>query len=109
MMTGAFNQRVAIVAPGSQKDSAGQIVGAPITKLPSVPCSIETVTGGEVRRGQQMQATTNKLVRMRFVEGDKAPKTGDKLIGHGHAIGILAAYDKDGSRRELWVEGRSNG
>lgn len=105
---GRLRHYVDIVGPGGQRDSAGQVVGNPTTKLKSVPCSIETVTGGEVRRGQQMQATTNKLVRMRFLEGDKAPKTGDKLVGHEGTINILAAYDPDGRRRELMVEGKSN-
>jgi hypothetical protein len=114
MMTGALNKRVDVFAPGTQKDASNQVVGAPVVKLASVPCSIETVTGGEVRRGQQMQATTNKLVRMRFIDGDKAPTTKDYLAEmHGaklnQKINILAVYDRDGSRRELWVEGKSNG
>ena len=113
MMTGSLRNVVDVVASGSQKDSAGQVVGNPTVKLGKVPCSIETVTGGEVRRGQQMQATTNKLVRMWFIDGEKAPTTGDKLWEmHGtkvaQEINILAAYDPDGRRRELLVQGRSN-
>lgn len=108
MNPGTFRHYVDVIGPGGQRDSVtGQVVGAPVAKLSNVPCSIETVTGGEVRRGQQMQATTNKLVRMWFIEGDKAPVTDDKLVGHGHDINVLAAYDKTGERKELWIEGRS--
>jgi hypothetical protein len=114
MNPGNFRHHVDIVAPGGQRDSAGQVVGNDTVKLRGVPCSIETVTGGEVRRGQQMQATTNKLVRMWFIEGEKAPTAKDKLVErHGEKvvqeINILAAYDPDGRRRELLVQGRSNG
>lgn len=114
MNPGNFRHYVDVVDRGSQRDTAGQVVGNPTVKLRNVRCSIETVTGGEVRRGQQMQATTNKLLRMPFIDGDKAPTTNDKLWEmHGtkvaQEINILTAYDKDGTRRELWVEGRSNG
>ncbi len=109
MMTGAFRQRVDIIGPGGQRDAAtGQVVGAPTPKLKGVPCSIETVTGGEVRRGQQMQAETTKLVTMRFIDAPLAPTTDDKLTVHGGGeINILAAYDPDGRRRELIVQGRA--
>lgn len=108
-----FRHFVDVIGPGGQRDSSGQVVGSPTVKLRNVPCSIETVAGGEVRRGQQMQSTTNKLVRMHFIDGEQAPKTGDKLWEMYGAkvnqdIGILAAYDPDGRRRELVVEGKSN-
>jgi hypothetical protein len=110
----AFRHYVDIVAPGEQRDSAtGQVVGAPAVKLRSVPCSIEVVTAGEVRRGQQMQATVDKLVTMRFIaDAAKAPKTNDMLIEmHGEKaaqkINVISAYDPDGRRREMVVQGRS--
>jgi hypothetical protein len=105
----AFRHYVDIVAPGTQADAANQIVGSPQVKLRSVPCSIETVTGGEVRRGQQMQANVNRLVTMRFLESKHAPTTADYLDWQGDRINILAAYDPDGRRREILVQGRSNG
>jgi hypothetical protein len=107
MMTGAFRHYVDVFARGDQRDASQQVVGAPTAKLRNVPCSIEIVNGGEVRRGQQMQAETNTLIVMRFIE-DRIKPT-DKLVQHGTGteINVLAAYDPDGRRRETIVQGRS--
>jgi hypothetical protein len=114
MMTGAFRHYVDVFARGDQRDATtGQVVGSPSAKLRSVPCSIEVVTAGEVRRGQQMQATVDKLVTMRFIaDVSKVPTTDDQLVEmHGdkvaQRINVVSAYDPDGRRRELLVQGRS--
>ena len=72
-----------------------------------VPCSIERVSGGEVRRGRQMQAVTSRLIRMHFHQDafTVAPAT-DRITVDGETMGIVAAYDPNGRREELFIECR---
>lgn len=107
------NRYVDVIGFRGQNDTTNQLIPVPYIKLKDVPCSIESVTGGEVRRGQQIQATVNKLVTMNFQ--DQYPiTTGDELHEmHGKAvhqkIGVVAAYDPDGGRRVLLVQGKTDG
>jgi head-tail adaptor len=108
MMT--YSHYVDIVGHRPQRDEANQDIDVPYVKLGNVPCRIESVTGGEVRRGEQMQDTTNKRIEMHFQ--DQFPiettdllreKRGDKVV---QEINIVAVYDPDGLRRKLVVQGR---
>lgn len=72
-----------------------------------IPCSIENVTGGEIRRGRQMQAVTTALLRMHHHQDDfTVSETTDQIIVNGQTLGIVAAYDPNGRREELFIECR---
>jgi hypothetical protein len=108
-----YRHYVDVIGFRAQPDSSNQPIPVEYVKLANVPCSIETVTGGEVRRGEQMQATTNKRIEMHF-QDQLPPIAGDLLREmHGNVvnqeINILAAYDPTGDRKKLVVQGKANG
>ena len=72
----------------------------------SIPCSIENVAGGEIRRGKQMQATTSKLLRMHHHQDGFTVIPTDQIIVNGETLGVVAAYDPTGRREELFIECR---
>jgi hypothetical protein len=108
-----YRHHVDVIGHRKQKDSAHQEIDVPYVKLAGVPCSIESVTGGEVRRGEQMQATVNKRIEMHWQ--DQFPILPTDLLREMHGadvaqeINILAVYDPDGNRRKLVVQGKANG
>ena len=73
-----------------------------------VPCSIETVSGGEVRRGRQMEALTTLLVRMHHLQDAATITTKDRIDWSGRTLNIVAAYDPTGLRRELEIQCRED-
>jgi SPP1 family predicted phage head-tail adaptor len=89
-------------------DDTGQPLESWAAVVEDVPCSVETVRGGEMRRGRQMAATTTLLVRMHFHQDDFTITPLDRIAVDGHTLGIVAAYDPDGMRRELHIECREN-
>ena len=109
----ALRHFITVIGYLTQKDTTGQDVKRETTIARDVPCSIETVTGGEVRRGQQMQATTTVLLKMHHPQGafEIQPEHllremyGEKV---NREINVVAAYDPDGRRRELHIQGREN-
>ena len=113
MKLGDLRHIVRIIGYRSQKDSANQDIPTQYIVCPLAYCSIETVTGGEVRRGQQMQATTNVLLKMHHPQGSFDVKP-EMLVEELHGetihrrINVVAAYDPNGMRRELHIEGREN-
>ena len=111
---------VDVIEPRPVKDSAGQPIPTPFTVCPNVPVSIEAVTGGETRRGQQMHATATTLLKMvhPFGEFDVLPTMYLNVVGEYRTrlgvkeqrrINVVRAYDPKGTNRELWIEGREDG
>lgn len=110
---------VDIIEPRPVKDAAGQEIPTPFVVCHAVPVSIEAVTGGENRRGQQMSAIATTLLKMVHpfgafdvlptmhleVKGEHRIKLGKK---EPRRINVLRAYDPKGTKRELWVEGRED-
>lgn len=72
----------------------------------SIPCHVETVSGGEVRRGQQMTATTTHLVTMHHPQGAFAITPRDRLYwtSESLALNVISAIDPDGMRSELLIQ-----
>lgn len=108
MNIGAMRHVVDVMGFRSQKDSTNQDVKAEYTKARSVPCSIETVSGGEVRRGRQMQGATSVLIEMHHPQGAFEVTPEDKLMFGKRTIYVVAAYDPNEGRRVLQIQGREN-
>ena len=72
----------------------------------SVPAHVETASGGELRRGQQMSATTTHLVKMHHPQGAFTITARDRLnwVSEATYLNILSAVDPDGMRSELLIQ-----
>jgi SPP1 family predicted phage head-tail adaptor len=78
------------------------------THVSGLFCSIETVSGGEVRRGRQMQAGTTTLIRTHHPQGDFTITTADRISFDSRMLNIVASYDPTGRREEWWIECEEN-
>ncbi len=75
-----------------------------ITNASNVPCSVEHVTGGEVRRGRQMQATATLLLRCVHPFGAFTLTTADSVSYDSRRLNIVDVYDPDETNRELHIQ-----
>lgn len=78
------------------------------TATADIPCHIETVSGGEIRRGMQMQATTTHLVRMHHPNGAFTVDEKDRLDHSGVKLNVVSAIDRDGMLSELFIQCKAN-
>ncbi|NBW11860.1 MAG: head-tail adaptor protein [Caulobacteraceae bacterium] len=75
-----------------------------------VPCHIDSVMGGEVKRGQQMSDVTTHLIEMHHPQGaftvtprDRINWTSESLI-----LNVVSVLDTDGRREKLTIQAKAN-
>lgn len=88
------------------QDASGQHIPSwgTLTNADNVPCRVETVTGGEVRRGRQMESTTRLLITCLHPFGAFTLTPNDRAYYDSRALGIVAVYDPDETNRELHIQ-----
>ena len=70
-----------------------------------VPAELIGATGGETQRGRQVSATANVVVRTRYL----ADVTNAMRISvDGRTLNIVSAVDRDGMKREMWIDCRED-
>lgn len=86
------------------------ITVSPGVTAENIPCYIETVTGGEVRRGMQMSPTTTHLVKMAHPNGAFTIDPRDRLnwVVNSLMLNVISAVDADGMLRELTIQCKAN-
>lgn len=93
--------------PSTDSDT-GQRIESWASVATNIPASVETVSGGETRRGRQMEALTNVLVRMHNPQGAFTVGVKDRLDYLGRKLNIVSAYDPDGHRFEMHIQCRED-
>ena len=71
-----------------------------------IPCHVESVSGSEVRRGMQMDATTTHLVRIHHPFGAFTVGPKDRLYWTSESmyLNVVSSLDRDGMKRELTIQ-----
>lgn len=93
--SGILNQRVDIQTRSLTTTGEPATTWSNLSHGTSVPCQVLSVSGGEKRRGQQIEANVTTLVTMRFrsdLDATMRLKYGDRYLN------VVRAYDPDGSR-----------
>lgn len=101
MRAGEMRHRVTIFRPVIQRDASGQAVEEEPTAIGSaVPAKIEAVSGGETRRGKQVDATATHLVTIRYRTGIQ---TTDFFLWGARRLNLVGSpLDRDG--RTQWLD-----
>ena len=81
--------------------SNGDITKTWSTLMENVPCKFEQVSGGEVRRGKQVQAQANALFTCRFVDA-LGPKC--RISFDGNYYEIISIDRLDGIERYMEIQ-----
>lgn len=76
------------------------------TVVSAWPCELLTTTGGETLRGVQVSAQTTHVFKGDHVAGGSSIAPDMRLTVDGVVYSVVAAYDRDGMRRETWVEAK---
>ena len=112
MRAGELRHRIKIhhstVDPNAP-DSTGQVTPNDETFADRVPAEVLEVSGGEtLRGGMQVRATTSHVVRLRYQPGISEEMWITVYDGDWarRVLNVTHVRDRDGRRRELWLECR---
>ncbi len=70
---------------------------------PNVPCNIHDVNGKETFRGLKLEATTNRVIEMRFLTSIPIKPKYRAKDSRGRIMSISNVNDKDGRERFLYL------
>ena len=95
----------------TNSNQTNELIDSWAAVVEDVPCHVETVTGGEIRRGRQMQAVTTHLIRMHHPQGAFTVGTKDRLnwVSESMLLNVISAIDPDGMKRELEIQAKADG
>ena len=78
------------------------------TVIAGLSCSIEAVTGGEVIRGRQMEATATHLVQVLSTPRTRAIQPNWRLVWGTRKLNILSNLDAMGRQEDLALQAREH-
>lgn len=105
MKIGRLRHRVTLQRCSTGVDASGQPLNreddtnwSTVANFKRIPADVIDPNGREALRGQQVDATRNTLVRLRYVAGIEAHM---RFVYGDRKLYIKTALDPDGLRREL--------
>ncbi len=75
-----------------------------IQNLRQVPVFYQGVTGGEVVRGVQVEATATALIRMLSSPRSRQIEPRMRIRLDGRKLNVISVIDREGRQRELFVQ-----
>jgi head-tail adaptor len=101
MRTGQMRHKITIQSFTETIGDDGHVSKSWSTLMANVPCSYEQVSGGEIRRGRQIEATATALFTLRYVPSVN-PKC--RISFGGNTYGIVRVNAIDGQTRYLEIQ-----